>query len=149
MRILKMSKIEKRNGQIILIDNEEEIVIENLKFTSDGYLKIPQNSTGRTLVKYSKIENLNDGEFYELKDKVEKTFSGTSGKISQKSLIEYLSDEDRKIYDELMEKAKMAYEKAHEKVELTPIEKAELKVKKAMEQLRKLQEAIENAEAEG
>lgn len=136
-----MAEIKKINGEIFLIDGENEILVEKFKFTTDGYLKIPENSSRRTLVKYSKIEELNDGESYVLKDKVDKIFSGNSGRVSQQKILEYISEEDRKLYDEIMERARIAYEKANVKPELTELEKAELAVKKAMEKLKKLQEA--------
>ena len=134
-----MTKITRENGQLFLHDDDQITTIETLKFTSDGYLKIPVNSSGRTLVKFTKVENLQDGEFYELKEKVEKNFSN-SPRISQKSIVEYLSDEDKVLYNELMEKARKAYEEAHKKVELTPLEKAKLQYQKALEKLKKLEE---------
>lgn len=134
-----MVKIEKINDQIVVNDNGNIIHINSLKFTSDGYLKIPENSSNRTLVKYSKIENLGDGEFYELKDKVEKIFSGENhGKISQKSLIEYLTEEEKSIYNELMENAKKRHEEDHKKVPLSQEEKLRRRIEKAQKELEEL-----------
>ena len=57
-----------------------------------------------------------------------------------KSLMDYLSDEDKAIFTQLIEKAKKAREEATKKEVLTPVEKAQRAVERAMAKLKALQE---------
>lgn len=133
-----MTTIQKINENTYrLIDNDNEIIIDKIKMTSDGYLHIPENSSGRKLVNKAKIDKME--EPYELKPI---TKDGThSTPVSRKSLLEYMTEEDRKLYEEIMNRAKIAYEEAHKKTPLTELEKAELRVKKALAALEALKEA--------
>lgn len=93
--------ITRTNNTLTIIDNGNPIAIPTpYRFTSDGYLKIPQNSTGRTLVKFATVENLGEGEFYELKNKVEKNPNpDPTARLSKKKMIELMTDEERELYD--------------------------------------------------
>ena len=136
-----MTTIQKINeNSYLLIDDDNEIIIDKIKMTSDGYLHIPENSSGRKLINKAKIDNLE--EPYELKPI---TKDGThSNPVSKKSLLEYMTEEDRKLYDEIMNRAKIAYEEAHKKTPLTELEKAELRVKKALAALEALKKETGN-----
>lgn len=92
--------ITRTNNTLAIIDNGNTITIPTpYRFTSDGYLKIPQNSTGRTLVKFTTVENLAEGEFYELKNKVEKNPNPDhTSHLSKKKMIELMTDEERELY---------------------------------------------------
>lgn len=136
-----MVSIQKVGENYILIDGEKEIVIDKVKMTSDGYLHIPENSSGRKLVNKAKIDNME--EPYELKPIVKDGTHSTT--VSKKSLLEYMTEEDKKLYEEIMERAKKAYDEANKKTPLTELEKAELRVKKALAAL----EALKNQEIQG
>lgn len=134
------TRIENRNNQYFLIDNDQETAITTIKMTSDGYLHIPENSSGRKLVNRAKVDSLGS---YELKPIVK---DGThSAPVSKKSLLEYMTPEDKELYDAIMERAKKAHEEATKKEPLTP----EQKLRKKLEKLQAQLEALTNEEAQG
>lgn len=135
--------ITRTNNTLAIIDNGNTIAIPTpYRFTSDGYLKIPQNSTGRTLVKFSTVENLAEGEFYELKNKVEKnTNPNPTARLSKKKMVELMTDEERELYETTIANAEAVIQKIFEAVAarntktLTPEEKLLAKIAKLQAQL--------------
>lgn len=99
--------ITRQNNTLTIIDHGTPIAIPTpYRFTSDGYLKIPQNSTGRTLVKFATVENLAEGDFYELKEKVEKSAnSNPTARLSKKKMVELMTDEERDLYETTLKNA--------------------------------------------
>lgn len=134
------TRIENRNNQYFLIDNDQETAITTIKMTSDGYLHIPENSSGRKLVNRAKVDALGS---YELKPIVK---DGThSAPVSRKSLLEYMTPEDKELYDAIMERCKKAREEATKKEPLTEEEKLRRRLAKLQAQL----EVIMKQEAQG
>lgn len=135
--------ITRTNNTLSIIDNGNTIAIPTpYRFTSDGYLKIPQNSTGRTLVKFATVENLQEGESYELKNKVEKnTNPDPASRLSKKKMVELMTDEERELYDTTLANAEAIINGIFEAVAarntktLTPEEKLRAKIAKLEAQL--------------
>lgn len=117
--------------------NESILPIESTYKNEPFTLVLPENPTGRKYLNSKKVDAAN-GEL-ELKA-VERNASGEHP-VSRKSLLEYMSAEDKLLYDQIMERAKKAREEATKKVPLTDIQKAELRVKRAMEALKAIQKA--------
>lgn len=135
--------ITRTNNTLAIIDNGNTITIPTpYRFTSDGYLKIPQNSTGRTLVKFATVENLQEGESYELKNKVEKNPNPDhTSHLSKKKMIELMTDEERELYNATIANAETIIKGIFDAVAarntktLTPEEKLRAKIAKLEAQL--------------
>lgn len=98
-------------------------------------IDLPKNTTNRLCINPSKLEKeLANADSYELpyKDESEKRTLGNGKKIE-----DYITDEEKKIIDEIYAKAK-ARKEADKPKELTPLEKAQLEVEKAQKRLEKL-----------
>lgn len=141
--------ITRQNNNLTIIDNGNPIAIPTpYRFTSDGYLKIPQNSTGRTLVKFATVENLAEGESYELKNKVEKNPNPeSSNRLSKKKMIELMTDEERDLYETTLKNAEDiikgifdAVTARNAKTPMSPEEKLRAKIAKLEAQLKSLTE---------
>ena len=130
--------IERRNGTYTLIDNGVETIVETI--TKDGLsLILPENSSGRKFFALKKFEKSETHELLAINRNPD-----AERPTSRKSLLDYMSAEDKVLYDAIMERCKKAREEATKKQPLTDIEKAELRVKRAMEAL----EALKNKEAQ-
>lgn len=127
--------ITRRNGQFILTDAEVETIITDV--TKDGLsLILPENSSGRKFFALKKFDKSETHDLLPINRNPD-----AEHPVSRKSLLEYMSADDKILYDQIMERAKKAREEATKKVPLTDIQKAELRVKRAMEALEALQKA--------
>lgn len=116
-------------------DGKESILpIESTYKNEPFTLVLPENPTGRKYLNSKKVDAAN-GEL-ELKA-VERNTSGEHT-VSRKSLLEYMSAEDKILYDQIMERAKKAREEANKKVPLTEEEKLRRKIAKYKADLEKL-----------
>lgn len=125
-----MEKVVIRRGEgkwgyeyvVIHHDGTEEIQALDRK-TPDECLYLPKNPMGRKFISLSKLEK--NGGYLELQSKV--------------GIEEYLDEEDRILYLSLIEKALENKRKMEEaQKNLSPLEKAQLEYKKAMETCLKL-----------
>ena len=92
-------------------------------------LKLPENPSNR---KYFSIEKIGD--------EVELTYKETKvlgPRGNSKKIEDYITDEEKAIITDIMAKAK-ARKEADKPRELTPVEKAQLKIEKAKKELEKL-----------
>ena len=121
--------IERRNGNYILTDNGVESIITAI--TTDGKsLILPENASGRKFFALSKFEK---SELHEL-NAINRDTSAEHA-VSRKSLLEYMTPEDKALYDAIMERAKAAREEANKKVPLTEEQKLRNKLAKLQAQL--------------
>ena len=128
-----------KTGYAIVIKDDNKVVdtilIEEYDPSNPKSLKLPENPSNR---KYFSIEKIGTG--IELTYKESKTL-GPRG--SSKKLEDYMTDEEKKLVEEIMNRCKER--KANDKPkELTPVEKAKLKFEKAQKEL----EALMKKEAE-
>lgn len=151
--------IERRNGTYTLIDNGVETIIDAI--TKDGLsLILPENASGR---KFFALKKFDKSETHELRainrnpdpdrePSTPKTLPDLTFPKSHQKLHELMTEEELdelrcfeesvNTYMELM--YKVLERVTPKKRELTDIEKAELRVKRAMEAL----EALKNKEAQ-
>jgi hypothetical protein len=136
---MSTTTIERRNGNYILTDNGVESIINAI--TTDGKsLILPENASGRKFFALSKFEK---SELHEL-NAINRDTSAERP-TSRKSLLEYMTPEDKALYDAIMERAKAAREEANKKVPLTEEQKLRNRLAKLQAQLDKLMD--EEAEA--
>lgn len=146
--------IIRRNGQFILIDNEVETILTNV--TKDGLsLILPENSSGRKFFALKKFEKKEEHDLLPInrEPSTPKTLPDITFPKSHQRLHKLMNEEELgelkcfedsiEMYMELM--YKVLERMTPKKPELTDIEKAELRVKKALEAL----EALKNQEIQG
>ena len=129
---MSTTTIERRNGNFILTDGDVETTITAI--TKDGKsLILPENSSGRKFFALSKFEK---SEVHDLiginrDPDAERTYS-------KKSLLEYMTPEDRELYDAIIERARQAREEANKKVPMTEEQKLRNRIAKAQAALEAL-----------
>ena len=107
-------------------------------------LKLPKNPSNRQYLSIERIEK-SPNQTYELTTK-EPRKNGPIERAPKKPDRDYLSDEDKLIYDNLMNKIKEAkeLEKAQKNRPLTEAEKLMRKIEKLQQELSKLSEEGDN-----
>ena len=107
-------------------------------------LKLPENPSNRKYLSIERIEK-SPNQTYELTTKDPRK-NGPIERTPKKPDRDYLSDEDKLIYDNLMNKIKEAkeLEKAQKNRPLTEAEKLMRKIEKLQQQLTKLNEEGDN-----
>lgn len=101
-------------------------------------LVLPENPSNRKYFSSKKVDN-SEGEYVELTFKESRTLGPREGNSPRKSLVDYLTDEERTIYEELMAKAKARREEANKKPKLTEKEKIERAIEKYKRKLAELE----------
>lgn len=130
--------IERRNGTYILTDGDVTTTINSI--TTDGKsLILPENASGRKFFALSKFEKSEKHELCAINRD-----PNAEHAVSRKSLLEYMTPEDKELYDQIMERAKKAREEATKKVPLTEEQKLRNKLAKLQAQL----DAMMNEEAQ-
>lgn len=130
--------IERRNGHYYLTDNDVEVELSEI--TKDGLsLILPENASGR---KFFALKKFDRAERQELNAINRAPSDGES--TPRKSLTDYMTPEDRIIYDQIMERCKKARDEAHRP--MTEEEKLRARLKKLQAQLEAL--TANNAEEE-
>lgn len=118
-------------------DNESILPITDVVKNDPKVLVLPTNPSNR---KYFTKTKVGDGDL-ELSYKASITLGPRIGEPSQrKSLVEYLTEEEKAIYDDLMAKAKARRDRP-----MTDLEKAELAYKKALEKYEALKAQSDEA----
>ena len=120
-------KVYKKEGKFFMEDNGNIVEVTPNK---DYWLKLPTNSCNRVWTNCAKVDKApNQIVDYGDEVKVPRTITGRTS-VERKPLEDYLSEEDRKTYLALVEKAKKAREEANKKKPLTELEKAQREVEK-------------------
>ena len=120
-------KVYKKEGKFFMEDQGNVVEVTPNK---DYWLKLPANSCNRVWTNCAKVDKAaNQCVDYGDEVKVPRTITGRSA-VERKPLEDYLSEEDRKTYLALVEKAKKAREEATKKKPLTEVEKAQREVEK-------------------
>ncbi len=122
--------------ELKIVNNDGSEVFKSIKFSKPDkngilWLVLPENPANRTYMALPKAQKIVDE--LELEYKETKVFGPRNGK----KIEDYLTAEEKKIIEEIMDKAK-ARKEADVPKELTPIEKAQLEVEKAQKRLEKL-----------
>ena len=126
-----MLTITNKNGVFYANDKDANISEVELKVQSNGWCKLPEgNSSNRTWIKATELEKITGTKELPYREKSVRATSGVAGK----TWIDFLSDEDKAIYEQLKAKGEKAREEAKSH-KLTEEEKNELKIKKLEAQL--------------
>ena len=126
-----MITITNKNGVFYANDKDANISEVELKVQSNGWCKLPEgNSSNRTWIKATELEKITGTKELPYREKSVRATSGVAGK----TWIDFLSDEDKAIYEQLKAKGEKAREEAKSH-KLTEEEKNELKIKKLEAQL--------------
>ena len=126
-----MLTITNKNGVFYANDKDANISEVELKVQNNGWCKLPEgNSSNRTWIKATELEKIIGTKELPYREKSVRATSGVAGK----TWIDFLSDEDRDIYEQLKAKGEKAREEAKSH-KLTEEEKNELKIKKLEAQL--------------
>ena len=126
-----MLTITNKNGVFYANDNDANISEVELKVQNNGWCKLPEgNSSNRTWIKATELEKIEDTIELPYREKSVRATSGVAGK----TWIDFLSDEDKALYEQLKAKGEKAREEAKSH-KLTEEEKNELKIKKLEAQL--------------
>lgn len=120
-------KVYKKEGRFFMEDQGNVVEVTPNK---DYWLKLPTNSCNRAWTNCAKVDKApNQCVDYGDEVKVPRIITGRSA-TERKPLEDYLNEEDRKTYLELVEKAKKAREEATKKKPLSELEKARRNVEK-------------------
>ena len=126
-----MLTITNKNGVFYANDKDANISEVELKVQSNGWCKLPEgNSSNRTWIKATELEKIDGTKELPYREKSVRATSGVAGK----TWVDFLSDEDKAIYEQLKAKGEKAREEAKSH-KLTEEEKNELKIKKLEAQL--------------
>lgn len=126
-----MLTITNKNGVFYANDKDANISEVELKVQNNGWCKLPEgNSSNRTWIKATELEKIENTRELPYREKSVRATSGVAGK----TWIDFLSDEDKAIYEQLKAKGEKAREEAKSH-KLTEEEKNELKIKKLEAQL--------------
>ena len=126
-----MITITNKNGVFYANDKDANISEVELKVQSNGWCRLPEgNSSNRTWIKATELEKIDGTKELPYREKSVRATSGVAGK----TWIDFLSDEDKAIYEQLKAKGEKAREEAKSH-KLTEEEKNELKIKKLEAQL--------------
>ena len=144
--IIKKSEKSTTGYEMVVIDAEgnEKVTLLNDRPKNEPHtLILPENPSNRKYFSDIKVDKSPDGE-------VELTYKATiqiGNRIAsdKKPWLEYLTDEERKLYDELKATAEARKAQAEKPKPKTELEKAQEALRKAQEKLEKL---LEEAEAE-
>lgn len=120
-------KVYKTNDAFFMED--ENNVIE-LTPNKDYWLKLPANTCNRVWVSCAKVDKApNQCVDYGTEVRIPRTLGPRNSTTERKSLEDYLSEEDRKTYLSLIQKAKAARDAANKKP-MTDLEKAKRALEK-------------------
>lgn len=126
---MSTTTIERRNGDYILTDDGVESTITAI--TNDGKsLILPENASGRKFFALSKFDKSEKHDLCAINRD-----PSAEHNVSRKSLLEYMTPEDKELYEAIMERARQAREEANKKVPLTEEQKLRNKIAKLQAQL--------------
>lgn len=114
-----------KHGYDFIIDNDgERTAIELTRKTTDGYIHLPEayhETLNRKLLKFTDFEG--KGE-YEITRREGRTISqsNTTPKTPTKGWVEYLTDEEKALYEQLKAKAEKRAQAAKLKAQIAALE---------------------------
>ena len=128
-------KVYKKEGKFFM---EDQGNIVELTPNKDYWLKLPANSCNRVWTNCARVDKAID-QCVDYGDEVKmpRVVTGRSN-VERKPLEDYLDGDDRKLYLELVEKAKKAREEANKKKPLTKLEKAQREFEKWQKEVARL-----------
>ena len=128
-------KVYKKEGKFFM---EDQGNIVELTPNKDYWLKLPSNSCNRVWTNCARVDKAID-QCVDYGDEVKmpRIVTGRSN-VERKPLEDYLEGDDRKLYLELVEKAKKAREEANKKKPLTKLEKAQREFEKWQKEVARL-----------
>ena len=128
-------KVYKKEGKFFM---EDQGNIVELTPNKDYWLKLPANSCNRVWTNCARVDKAID-QCVDYGDEVKmpRIVTGRSN-VERKPLEDYLEGDDRKLYLELVEKAKKAREEANKKKPLTKLEKAQREFEKWQKEVARL-----------
>ena len=128
-------KVYKKEGKFFM---EDQGNIVELTPNKDYWLKLPANSCNRVWTNCARVDKAID-QCVDYGDEVKmpRIVTGRSN-VERKPLEDYLDGDDRKLYLELVEKAKKAREEANKKKPLTKLEKAQREFEKWQKEVARL-----------
>ena len=137
--IIKKSEKSATGYEMVVIDAEgnEKVTLLNDRPKNEPHtLILPENPSNRKYFSDIKVDKSPNGE-------VELTYKATiqiGNRIAsdKKPWLEYLTDEERKLYDELKQAAEARKAEAEKPKPKTELEKAQEALRKAQEKLEKL-----------
>ena len=135
-------KGESLTGYVLKVDDEgfvSELKIDRTYPGEPTTLVLPENPSNRKYFSSKKVDN-SEEECVELTYKESRSLGPREGNSPRKSLVDYLTDEEKIIYEDLMEKAKARREEANKKPKLTEKEKIERAIEKYKKRLAELAE---------
>ena len=128
-------KVYKKEGKFFM---EDQGNIVELTPNKDYWLKLPANSCNRVWTNCARVDKaLDQCVDYGDEVKMPRIITGRSN-VERKPLEDYLEGDDRKLYLELVEKAKKAREEANKKKPLTKLEKAQREFEKWQKEVARL-----------
>lgn len=154
--VVRYNEEAKYQYEVVEFSDDGKEVVKPIVATdpaNESILKLPENASNRKWISVKKLEEA-AGFDYELTYKETRTFGPRLlGQTSpRKPLEDYLTEDERKTYDDLMAKARERREEATKKPPMTELEKAKRAYERAQEKFAKLQaeeEARKKAFQEG
>ena len=134
-------KGESLTGYVLKVDDEgfvNELKIDRTYPGEPTTLVLPENPSNRKYFSSKKVDN-SEEERVELTFKESRSLGPREGNSPRKSLVDYLTDEERAICKDLMEKAKARREEANKKPKLTEKEKIERAIERYKRKLAELE----------
>lgn len=104
---IKYNESSKYHYDLVIVDdNNNETIVELTSKTTDGYLRLPENELGQKMIALKKLGTTD----YELQKYEGRHTSGTHTSTSKddflKALALCLNEDERKTFNDLLEKAK-------------------------------------------
>ena len=134
-------KGESLTGYVLKVDDEgfvNELKIDRTYPGEPTTLVLPENPSNRKYFSSKKVDN-SEEERVELTFKESRSLGPREGNSPRKSLVDYLTDADKAICKDLMEKAKARREEANKKPKLTEKEKIERAIERYKRKLAELE----------
>lgn len=128
---------------VVIDDNGNETVKPiNSHYPGEKTLILPENPSNRKYFSPDKVDKA--GGKIELTYKESKTFGPRTGEAAPRQSIEdFMTDDEKAVYNEILEKARQRREEARKPKKLTDVEKAQ----RALEKAKAAYEAILKAQA--
>lgn len=124
---------------IIVTDDNDQTQVLPIDKTYPGEpftLVLPINPSNRKYFNSKKVDAA--GGTIELTYKESKTITKSDNSAPRKSLMDYMSEDDKKLYNEILERTKKARDEATKKKPLTELEKAQRQYDKWLAKVQEL-----------
>lgn len=135
-------KGESATGYILRVVNDDGIIddykIERTYPGEPTTLVLPENPSNRKYFSSKKVDNSDEG-YIELTYKESRSLGPREGNSNRKSLVDYLTDEEKVIYEDLLTKAKMRRDEERKKPKMTEKEKIEKAIERYKKKLAELE----------